>query len=65
MTFAKKTSKLLGFFAGICVKMFGKCAKKQPKKPPELEFKTSAQRLGLTMTDRIRDIYRKKWIKKS
>jgi len=31
----------------------------------KMEFSTSTQKLGLSFTDRIRDIFRHKWIKKS
>jgi len=31
----------------------------------KMEFSTSTQRLGLSFTDKVRDVFRRRWIKKS
>ncbi len=61
----KKKGSTLGFFAGECLSIFGK----SPTKPntadlQRAEFKTSTQRLGLRFTERIRQVFRLKWLKK-
>lgn len=51
--------------AGVILRIFGKSlAKAGPKDLNRLEFKTSTQRLGVRITERIRNIYRNKWLKK-
>jgi len=62
---AKKRT-FLSSIAGGVLSIFG-------KSPPEptaddfqkAEFKTSTQRLGVRFTDKIRDIFRFKWLKRS
>jgi hypothetical protein len=58
-------SSVLGFIMGILSSIFGKS---QPKPTSadlqRAEFKTSTQRLGLRFTERIREIFRHRWIKK-
>ena len=59
----KKT--LLGLLAGWLLSIFGK----SPAKPTvedfkKAEFKTSTQRLGITFNERIRRIFRFKWLKR-
>jgi hypothetical protein len=39
--------------------------KLKSKNLKEIDFSTSTQKLGVRFTDRIRDIFRHKWIKKS
>jgi len=57
-----KISRMLGFVAVIISRLFAKSA---PDKPGKGEFKTSTQRLGIRFTDKIRNIYRHRWIKKA
>jgi len=58
-------SSVLGFIMGMLSSIFGKS---QPKPTSadlqRAEFKTSTQRLGLRFTERIREIFRHRWIKK-
>jgi hypothetical protein len=56
---------LFGLLAGVVLSMFGK----SPAKPDadalrQTEFKTSAQRLGVRFTEKIRNIFRFKWLRK-
>jgi hypothetical protein len=58
-------ASVLGFFAGGLLSIFGKT----PAKPAagdlrKADFKTSTQRLGVRFTERIRDVFRFKWIRK-
>ena len=55
----------MGLLAGGMLSLFGK----SPAKPTtadlhKAEFKTSTQRLGLRFTEKIRNAFRGKWIKK-
>jgi len=60
-----KISSFLGSIAGLFLLLFGK----PPAKPTtddlqRAEFKTSTQRLGIRFSERIRDIFRFRWLKK-
>jgi hypothetical protein len=56
---------VLGFIAGIFGAAFGpRVAKPTPKDLKNADFPTSTQRMGVRFTDRIRDVFRFKWIKK-
>jgi hypothetical protein len=59
----KKHSRL-GFLAGLAA-LFGRRSKTTVEDMRALEFKTSTRRIGLTFTDKIRDLFRHKWLKKS
>ncbi|HOL32101.1 MAG TPA: hypothetical protein PK052_08970 [Anaerohalosphaeraceae bacterium] len=56
--------KHLGWLAGLFLQRFG-------RKPPEKnaahmykqDFSTSTQRLGLRFTDRLRDVFRRHWLR--
>ena len=48
--------------AGTIAKLFSK--KPPPKQEKELEFQTSTQKMGLTFTDKIRNVFRHKWIRR-
>ena len=60
-----KVNSVLGFIMGVLSSLFGKS---QPGPTAadlqRAEFKTSTQRLGLRFTERIREIFRHRWIKK-
>ncbi len=55
-----------GLLAGVLLSLFG-------KSPPEptaadlqrVEFKTSTQRLGIRFTEKIREVFRFKWLRRS
>jgi hypothetical protein len=55
-----------GFIAGIISAVFGsRTVKPNAKDLKNADFSTSTQRLGVRFTDRIRDVFRFRWIKKS
>ena len=65
MSVRTKIDSALGFFAGGLLSIFGK----SPPKPTtadlqRAEFKTSTQRLGIRFTERIRDVFRFRWLRK-
>jgi len=60
-----KRKSLLGFLAGGFLSLFGK----SPAKPAaddlrRAEFSTSTQRLGIRFSEKMRDVFRFKWLKK-
>jgi len=60
-----KRFAILGLLAGALLSIFGK----SPTKPTEndlkrTDFKTSTQHLGVRFTERIRKVFRFKWIRK-
>jgi hypothetical protein len=65
MAFRRKTNTVLGNMAGLLATVFGA----KPTKPTvedlkREEFGASTQRLGVRFTERIRDVFRFKWLKK-
>jgi len=65
MSTRAKVSSFIGSLAGFFLSVFGK----SPVKPTcedlkRAEFKTSTQRLGIRFSERIRDVFRFKWLKK-
>jgi hypothetical protein len=65
MSVRTKTNTFIGSLAGGILSLFGK----GPKKPSvddlrQTEFKTSTQRLGIRFTEKIRDVFRFRWLKK-
>jgi len=61
---ATKKNTILGYIAGLLSSVFGQ----QVQKPDvnnirEKEFSTSTQKMGFTFTEKIRNIFRFKWIK--
>ncbi len=61
----KKVSSILGFIVGIASTLFGKSPKMSTDDIKRADFKTSSQRIGVRFTDRIRNIFRNRWLKKS
>jgi len=60
----RKTT-VLGFIAGILGNAFGsRAAKPTTQDLKNADFPASTQRLGLRFTERIRDVFRFKWIGK-
>ncbi|MCK5225872.1 MAG: hypothetical protein KAQ89_04065 [Planctomycetes bacterium] len=60
------TGKIFGSIAGWLISFFGK----SPAKPTaadlkRIDFGTSTQHLGIRFTEKIRSIFRFKWLKKS
>ncbi|MHC4654975.1 MAG: hypothetical protein ACYS91_08140 [Planctomycetota bacterium] len=65
MSIGAKFHSLLALFASLLLSIFGK----SPPGPTaadlkQAEFKTSTQRLGIRFTERIRDVFRFKWLRK-
>ena len=59
-------SAFLGSLAGALARVFGS----RPKKPniedlKEADYPTSTSRLGVRFTEKIRNVFRFKWIKKA
>jgi hypothetical protein len=66
MVLHRKTNTVLGFLAGLIAVVFGtKTAKPTADDLKRADFSTSTQRLGISFTDRIRDVFRFKWLKKT
>jgi len=66
MSFGAKINSFLGLLAGRLLSVFGK----SPAKPTtddfnRMEFKTSTQRLGIRFSERIREVFRFKWLRVS
>jgi hypothetical protein len=66
MTMRSRISSFIGTIAGCLLSVFGKA-------PPgatsddlsRAEFKTSTQRMGVSFGERIRNVFRFKWIKRA
>jgi hypothetical protein len=66
MSVRNKISSLLGSLAGGVLSIFGKSpAKTTTDDLRQMDFKTSTQRLGVRFTEKIRQVFRFKWIRKS
>jgi len=64
MAFGKQPNTVLGFIAAALATVFGgKPAKPTTRDLKQKEFSTSTQRLGVRFTEKIRDVFRFKWIK--
>ena len=65
MSFGTKTNSFIGSLAAGLLSIFGKSpAKPTPADLHHAEFKTSTQRLGIRFTERIRDVFRFRWLRK-
>jgi len=66
MSVRTKKKSFLGLIAGRLLWLFGKSLP-EPKADDlnRMEFKTSTQRLGVRFSERIRSVFRFRWIKKS
>ena len=65
MSIRTKINSFLGLLAGGLLSIFGK----SPPRPTvgdlkRAEFKTSMQRLGIRFTERIREVFRFRWLRK-
>ncbi|MCH7558321.1 MAG: hypothetical protein IIB56_12820 [Planctomycetes bacterium] len=61
-----KINSFLGLLAAGLLTVFGRSpAKPTTKDLKRMEFKSSTQRLGIRFSERIRDVFRFRWIKKS
>ena len=61
---AGSKKSFLGFIAAAIMSVFGKKQKPTAEDFQKLEFKTSTQRMGVRFTEKIRNAFRFKWIKK-
>jgi hypothetical protein len=61
-----KINSFLGFLTGNLLTIFGKSpAKPNSNDLKQMEFKTSTQMLGVRFREKIREVFRFKWIKKN
>jgi hypothetical protein len=59
-----KIGSFLGLLAGWVLSLFGRSAAKPGKADLQrADFKTSTQRLGIRFTERIRGVFRLRWLK--
>jgi len=61
----KNTGSKLGLIAGFVSTLFGKSLKTSIDDVKRADFGTSSQRVGVRFTDRIRNVFRNRWLKKS
>jgi len=65
MSVRNKISSFLGSLAGGILLIFGRStAKPTVDDYKREEFKTSTQRLGIRFTERIRNVFRFRWLRK-
>ena len=66
MSFGTKLNSFLALVAGMLLSIFGKSpAKPTPADLQHAEFKTSTQHMGIRFTEKIRDVFRFKWLRKN
>jgi hypothetical protein len=66
MRFCTKINSFFGLLAAGLLSLFGKSpAKPAPDDLKRADFPTSAQRLGIRFSEKIRDVFRFKWLKAS
>ena len=64
MRFCAKINSFLGFLAGWVLSLFGKSLSKTDAEDlKRADFKTSTQNLGIRFSEKIRDVFRFKWLK--
>ena len=59
----KKHNSFIGSIAGVIVSLFAK--KPSKKNLKDIDYTSSTKKMGVTFTDKIRNTFRHKWIKKS
>jgi hypothetical protein len=65
MSARKTINSFLGLVAAGIMSLFGKKSRKVTTEDLErAEFKTGTQRLGIRFSERIRDVFRFRWIRK-
>jgi hypothetical protein len=66
MRFRGKRNSFFGLLAGGLLSLFGKApAKARLDDFKRADFRTSTQRLGIRFSEKIRDVFRFKWLKAS
>ena len=64
MSVCTKIGSFLGFLAAGILSLFGKSLPKPTAEDlKRTEFKTSTQRLGIRFTEKIRDVFRFRWLR--
>jgi hypothetical protein len=65
MRFRTKAGSFLGFIASGVSSLFGKSSTKLTREDLQrADFDTSTQRLGVRFNEKIRDVFRFKWLRK-
>jgi hypothetical protein len=63
MRFCARISSFLGFVAGVILSRFGRSSGSPAAGDlKRADFPTSTQRLGIRFTDKIREVFRHKWL---
>jgi len=66
MSIRAKINSFLGFLAAVLLSAFGKSLPKAgPGDLHKAEFKTSVQQIGIRFSEKIRSVFRFRWLKKS
>lgn len=61
-----KMESFLGWLAGVIMSFLGKSAHKPTVEDlKRAEFKVSTQRLGIRFAEKIRDVFRFRWLRKA
>jgi len=64
MSQRSKIGGVLGLAAGLCMKMFGKRSRQGGETQKKLDFSTSSQRMGVRFTEKVRNRFRERWLRK-
>jgi len=64
-TLPKKSNSWLALIAAVASRLFGKSVKPTADDLKKVDFRTSTQRMGIRFTDKIRNVFRSRWLKKS
>jgi hypothetical protein len=54
----------LGSIAGLLLALFGRKRRVTPSDLREADFPTSTQRIGLRFTDKLRNAFRPRWLRR-
>lgn len=66
MSLGARINSFLAFVAGLLLSIFGKSpAKPTPADLKQADFKTSTQQMGIRFTEKIRGVFRFRWLRKS
>ena len=66
MSFGTRVNSIMALVAGLLLSIFGKSpAKPTTEDLQHAAFKTSTQHLGIRFTERIRDVFRFRWLRRS
>jgi len=65
MSVKSRANTFFGFLAGVFLRVLGRSpAKPTPDDYRRAEFSSSTQRMGVRFTERIRGVFRFRWIRK-